>query len=111
MSDPLYDQAPLSRTEYLLKQILDQGGGGGGGGSTGIKFVKVTELPQTGANDTIYLLRSDATEENDIYAEYVYIDGSWERFGRYQDGSDVDFTKLQNKPTDIPKSYIDSLFN
>lgn len=109
MSDPIYDQAPLSRMEFLLREIAD--GGGGGGGGTGIKFRKVTELPETGSSDTIYLVRSDATEENDNYAEYVYIDGAWERFGRYQDGSDINYDQIPNKPTEVSDEFIDSLFD
>lgn len=43
----------------------------------------VTELPETGLPNKIYLLPSTETEEGNIYTEYGYVDNKWEEIGRY----------------------------
>lgn len=108
-SNPVYDQEPLSRMEFLLKKIAESGGGGGGGG--GVEFVKVDELPQTGASNTIYFMRSTVEGEEDKFTEYVYLDGTWEKFGHYQDGTGIDYDKLSGKPGTMSTAEIDSLFD
>lgn len=102
---------PLSRIEVLLLklQALVEAGGGGGGG--GIKLLKVNELPAIGDSSTVYLVRSDIEGEEDTYTEYIYLDGSWEKFGHYQDGTGIDYNKLSGKPNGIDKDFIDSLFD
>lgn len=108
MGDPIYNQAPLSRVEYLLKQIADQGGGGGGGGE-GMKFVKVDSLPASGNTNTIYFLKSSVAGDKDVYKEYVYLDGSWERLGQYE--GNIDYENIGDKPEAVSDSFIDSLFD
>lgn len=41
----------------------------------------VTELPETGLPNKIYLLPSTKTEEGNIYTEYGYVDNGWEKLG------------------------------
>lgn len=104
-----YTGETLSRVEVLLKKIANEGGGGGG--SSELKFLKVDTLPAEGDKSTIYLVLSPTEGFEDIYQEYVFIDGSWEKLGQYQDGTGIDFDKLTNKPAEIASDYIDSLFN
>lgn len=104
----IYDQEPLSRVEFLLKKIAD--GGGPSPTPSGLNFKKVDTLPEVGDASTIYLVPSPVEGYEDMYQEFVYIDGSWEKFGQYQDGTGIDFDKLNNKPAEISSDFIDSLF-
>ena len=47
----------------------------------GIEFEVVQTLPTTGNNKTIYLLPAKDSQEQDIYDEYIYINGKRERIG------------------------------
>ena len=47
----------------------------------GIEFNVVETLPPTGENKYIYLLSAKDAQDQDIYEEYVYIRGAWERIG------------------------------
>ena len=61
-----------------------------------IKMLIVNELPETGAEDTIYLVPlENPTEEGNNYAEYVYINGEWELLGKI--GVQVDLTDYYTK--------------
>lgn len=104
---------PLSRNEALLMKIqaaIENGGGGGGGGGTTFKVVE--SLPESDiSTSTIYLIRSSSEGEEDIYSEFVYIDNKWERLGTHQDGTGIDYSKLEGKPGEVDDSYIDDLFN
>lgn len=50
--------------------------------ATGIQFVKVTKLPDTGENGKIYLVPNGGVNPN-VYDEYVWIseDSTWEKIG------------------------------
>lgn len=65
------------------------------GDAGAIKMQIVNELPETGSDDTIYLvpITPDVTGNN--YAEYVYINGAWELLGRI--GVQVDLTEYYTK--------------
>lgn len=96
ISGTAYDKPPLSRIEALLIK-LDTGGGGGGGGE-GIKRVFVDTLPTTNIDEnTIYYTPAKTPGDEDKFAEYMYTNGKWERFGV--------------TPNEIGNDYIDSLFN
>lgn len=65
----------------------------------------VTELPETGLPNKIYLLPSTETEEGNIYTEYGYVDNKWEEIGKYK--SDVDLSPYEralNLPSDVIKT-------
>ena len=66
------------------------------GDAGAIKMIIVQELPQTGEEDTIYLvpLGTPESQENK-YAEYVYIDNAWELLGKI--GIEVDLTDYYTK--------------
>ena len=44
------------------------------------KIVIITELPTSGDNATIYLLKT-GDETGNLYTEYVYVNGGWEEIG------------------------------
>ena len=61
-----------------------------------IKMLIVAELPQTGADDTIYLVPLENPDvQGNNYAEYVYINGAWELLGKI--GVQVDLTDYYTK--------------
>ena len=47
----------------------------------GSRFEVVAELPQTGEANVIYLLSSSSPSSQDIYDEYIYVNGTWEKIG------------------------------
>lgn len=63
----------------------------------------VTELPETGLPNKIYLLPSTKTEEGNIYTEYGYVDNKWEELGKYK--ADVDL-KPYSKALYLPKYVL-----
>lgn len=65
----------------------------------------VTELPETGLPNKIYLLPSTETEEGNSYTEYGYVDNKWEEIGKYK--ADVDLSPYEralNLPSDVVKA-------
>ena len=60
------------------------------GDAGAIKMLIVAELPETGADDTIYLVPITPDTSGNSYAEYVYINGAWELLGKI--GVQVDLT-------------------
>lgn len=58
----------------------------------------VSTLPQTGANNILYLVPKTTTETQNVYDEYVYANNGWEKIGDTQiDLSDyVTITMLNN---------------
>lgn len=79
-------------------EVLDgeKGDKGDKGEPGAIKMIIVNELPQTGQEDTIYLvpLAIPESQEN-RYAEYVYINDTWELLGKI--GIQVDLTDYYTK--------------
>lgn len=71
----------VKREDESSYEYVDLKGEKGDAGA--IKFAIVQELPQTGADDTIYLV---PLEEPDVqqnnYAEYIYVNGQWELLGK-----------------------------
>lgn len=63
----------------------------------------VTELPETGLPNKIYLLPSTETEEGNIYTEYGYVDNKWEEIGKYK--ADVDLSPY-SKALNLPKYVV-----
>lgn len=65
----------------------------------------VTELPETGLPNKIYLLPSTKTEEGNIYTEYGYVNNKWEEIGKYK--ADVDLSPYERAlhlPSDVVKA-------
>ena len=73
------------QSEYVYVDLKGDKGDAGA-----IKMIIVAELPQTGADDTIYLVPITPDTSGNNYAEYVYINGAWELLGKI--GVQVDLT-------------------
>lgn len=73
-------------------EILDgeKGDKGDKGEPGAIKMQIVNELPETGQDDTIYLVPITPDTSGNNYAEYIYINGEWELLGKI--GVQVDLT-------------------
>ena len=53
------------------------------------------ESPAAGDENKIHLVPAESTEEGNIYTEYVFVNGKWEKFGTYR--SEVDLTPYLKK--------------
>ena len=73
------------QSEY---QYVDLKGAKGDPGA--IKFQIVAELPETGQDDTIYLVPITPDTSGNNYAEYIYVNGQWELLGKI--GVQIDLT-------------------
>ena len=81
-----------------------------------IKFQTVSELPEIGEENVIYLLPNDDTQEQNLYDEYIYTNGAWEKIGsasfdadlteyvKKEDIADVATTGDYNDLKNIPES-------
>ena len=49
--------------------------------SKGATIEVVTELPEVGEPNVIYLVPKQDTSDNDIFDEYIYVDDDWELIG------------------------------
>lgn len=77
---------------YVFVNLKGEKGDKGEAGA--IKMLIVNELPQTGANDTIYLVPAEDTETGNNYDEYVYVNNAWEKLGGIQVQADLtDYVK------------------
>lgn len=77
------------------------------GSITGVDFQIVASLPATGEPGTIYLVSNSGTAPN-IYDEYIYANGAFEKIGT----TDVDLTQYWAKTelVAITTAEIDALF-
>ena len=66
-------------------------------GISGISFQVVTTLPTTGQSNIIYLVPLESTTTQNNYAEYIYVNNSWEKIG---ETGTIDLTDYLKK-TDI----------
>ena len=73
-----------------LAAIGAEGGGGGGGALTPIV---VYELPDVGEEGTLYLVPRQVTETKNVFDEYIYVNGGWEKIG----STDIDFSDYYTK--------------
>lgn len=89
-------------TTYQV-QILDgeKGEKGDKGDPGAIKMQIVNVLPETGAEDTIYLVPIEEPETGNNYDEYIYTNGQWEKLGGIQVEVDLtDYVKFTDYATD-----------
>lgn len=78
-------------TSYDVLVLDGEKGDKGDKGEAGaIKMQIVNELPETGSDDTIYLVPNDDPETGNNYDEYIYVNGAWEKLGGIQ--VEVDLT-------------------
>ena len=62
-----------------------------GGAKKGAKIEVVTELPETGEANVIYLVPKETEDENNVFDEYLYINDEWELIGT----TDIDLSGYQ----------------
>lgn len=84
-------------TSYDVEVLDGEKGDKGDKGDAGaIKFEIVQTLPQTGSEDTIYLVPlAEPDIEGNNYAEYLYVNGTWELLGKI--GVQVDLSNYYTK--------------
>ena len=58
-----------------------------------VKMQIVEALPETGADDTIYLIAKTSPEDQNVYDEYIYTNSNWERIGDTSINLDNYYTK------------------
>ena len=87
--DYIYTETELWTAEKAVREALqaakDSGEFDGPPGPKGdpgvVKFKVVNELPETDTENAIYLVPvTDSTEDN-LFDEYIYVDGAWEKIG------------------------------
>lgn len=74
-------------------------------GITGISYSIVESLPATGEAGVIYLV-AHSHGTGDIYDEYIYTNGAFEKIGN----TDVDLSGYLQKTDIIPNTDIDTIF-
>ncbi len=76
-----------------------------------IKFIVLTELPETGDTDAIYLIPSESPETTNSYDEYIYTNNQWEQIG--QANVQVDLTDYPTKDEVVGKKTVNGgeIFN
>lgn len=63
-----------------------------GGAKKGVKIEVVTELPETGEANVIYLVPKETEDENNVFDEYIWINDDWELIG----STDIDISGKQD---------------
>ena len=71
---------------YLL------GRSSGGGGKGGLKVEVVQELPETGQENTLYLVPRQVSKYRNVFDEYLWINETWEMVGT----TDIDISGKQD---------------
>lgn len=87
-------------TSYIMGSIA------GAKSASGLKYLVVDELPETGADNTIYLVPKSTSKTNNYYDEYMYISNAWELIG----DTEIDLSNYQTLLTSSNKlnaDYID----
>jgi hypothetical protein len=87
-ADYIYTETEVLTVEKAVEDALqaakesgDFKGDKGDKGDAGVvNFVVVTELPETGSGDSIYLV-PNPTGENNNFDEYIWQNGAWEKIG------------------------------
>lgn len=70
--------------------------------STEKLYQVVKTLPDKGKHNTIYLVSSKNTEENNILTEYIWVNNDWEKLGEFK--TDIDLTSYLTK-TEAQTTY------
>ena len=64
----------------------------------------VDELPTEGQNATVYLVRATDNEEDNLYAEYIYVNGAFEKLGEQK----LDISGKQDNLTEEQLAAVNS---
>ena len=66
----------------------------------------VTELPTTDIKTNKIYLVKDSTTEGDLYQEYLYIDGKWEKIGTHKQEVDLtDYVRKEDAVTEVAAGH------
>ena len=66
----------------------------------------VTELPTTDIKTNKIYLVKDSTTEGDLYQEYLYIDGKWEKVGTHKQEVDLtDYVRKEDAVTEVAAGH------
>lgn len=90
----LYTGDPIENLDCVNKKYVDDLVSN----LSGLKLVVVSTLPNIGDADTLYFVPSTLTLDQNLYDEYIYTNGSWERIGSA--AVEVDLTGYVKK-TDV----------
>ena len=82
----------------MMSYLMGRNSGGGGKGA---KIEVVTELPETGEANVIYLVPKQDEDENNVFDEYIWINDDWELIGT----TDIDLSNY------VTKSELDASNN
>lgn len=63
----------------MMSYLMGRNSGGGSG--KGAKIEVVTELPETGESNVIYLVPKQDTSTDNIFDEYLWVNNDWELIG------------------------------
>ena len=74
----------------MMSYLMGKNSGGSGKGA---KIEVVTELPETGESNVIYLVPKQDTGDNDVFDEYVWVNNDWELIGT----TDIDLSNYLAK--------------
>lgn len=66
----------------------------------------VTELPTTDIKTNKIYLVKDSTTEGDLYQEYLYVDGKWEKVGTHKQEVDLtDYVRKEDAVTEVAAGH------
>lgn len=74
----------------MMSYLMGKNSGGSGKGA---KIEVVTELPETGESNVIYLVPKQDEDENNVFDEYLYVNDEWELIGT----TDIDLSNYYTK--------------
>lgn len=92
----------IATTAFVMNAVA-----GAVGGVTSISYEVVSSLPATGETGKIYLMSNSGTSPN-IYDEYLYISGSFEKIGTTE--IDLSGYMLSSDMVPISNTEIDAMF-
>lgn len=87
--DYVYTEIEVWTAEKAVEDALNaakergdfKGDPGPKGDPGAVKYVVVTELPETDTENAIYLLPNEDNAEGNVFDEYIFVDGKWEKIG------------------------------
>ena len=87
--DYIYTETQVWTAEQAVEKALEaaresgdfDGPPGPKGDPGAVKFTVVNELPQEDRENAIYLLPATDGTQEDMFHEYIYVDGKWEKIG------------------------------
>lgn len=93
----------IANTAFVHQAVLDAFSN-----ITGISLEKVDALPETGKQNTIYLVPSASQTAQNAFDEYLYVNGKWEPIGT----TTVDLTGYLKEEQIVPitEEEIDAMF-